>query len=74
MFGPSRRELTRMLDRERAAWAHERSVLLDRIMYLSGRSWGLPDHEIEEQLNEPTPLAESALQFLPGGPGEHDAE
>jgi CHASE1-domain containing sensor protein len=30
-------------ERERAAWAQERSVLLDRIMFLAGRPWQLPD-------------------------------
>lgn len=44
MFG-SVKAMIRSHEKERAAWAAERKELLDRIMYLSDRPWGLPERE-----------------------------
>lgn len=61
MFGPSRRELYRELCRERQAWAAERQLLVDRVLYLTGTMIPPPhpvpsepfDDEREEREEQP---------------------
>lgn len=54
MFGPSKRELLRVIERERIAFAQERAALIDRIAELAGRPlqprrWdGMPQEPFEE--------------------------
>ena len=63
MFGASRRELMRMLERERQRHDQRERELLDRLMLLAGRPWTLPDHAIDEQ--PPAEVYVSALDVLP---------
>lgn len=63
MFGnPSRRELLRLLERERVQHRVEVSNLLDRMAALADRPWTLPPRDVFPEV-EPTPADE--LQFLP---------
>lgn len=63
MFGPSRRDLHRALERERLRNQQREGELLDRLMFLSGRTWALPP-----VADDPEPQAEplvGALDVLP---------
>jgi hypothetical protein len=47
MFGPSKRELLRVIERERNVHRQEIGSLLDRIADLSGKPWTLPPRPVE---------------------------
>lgn len=47
MFGPSKRELLRIIERERAQHRAEIASLLDRIGVLAGKPWTLPPRPVE---------------------------
>ena len=47
MFAPSKRELLRMIERERAQHRLEVAALLDRLAALSGQPWTLPPRPVE---------------------------
>jgi hypothetical protein len=54
----SKRNLLRILEREREANAADRQKLIDTICHLAGRPWNVPpadlvDHDVEEELHEP---------------------
>lgn len=53
MFGPSKRQLFRLLEREREAAAAERARLIDQICNLTGKPWTLPPRPLE--VVEPDP-------------------
>lgn len=53
MFGPSKRQLLRMLEREREAAAIERARLIDQICNLSGTPWTLPPRPHVEPTPDP---------------------
>lgn len=46
-MGPSRRELLRVIERERMRHRDEIAVLLDRIAALTGNPWTLPPRPVE---------------------------
>lgn len=63
MFGnPSRRELLRLLERERVQHRVEIGNLLDRLAALADRPWTLPPREVFPETEEP---AVDDLEFLP---------
>lgn len=65
MMGPSRRELSRQLERERARSRERETELVNQILYLSGRTWAPPPGvEPEDDEREPVPML-SALDVLP---------
>lgn len=47
MFGPSKRELLRVIERERVTHRQEVATLLDRIAALAGKPWTLPPRPVE---------------------------
>lgn len=48
MFGPSKRELLRVIERERAHHRLELAGLLDRLADLTGKPWTLPPRPVEK--------------------------
>lgn len=53
MFGPSKRELLRVIERERAQHRQEIGTLLDRLAALADKPWTLPPRPVTV-----TPLTE----------------
>lgn len=50
--------------RAQTSWQAERAELLDRIMYLSGRTWQVPDEEPPPAENDTDePVAEGAVEL-----------
>jgi hypothetical protein len=49
MFGPSKRDLLRLLEQERKAHRVELANLLDRVAALADRPWTLPPRDTEEE-------------------------
>jgi hypothetical protein len=73
MFGASRRELLRMLDRERQRNERREAELLDRIMLLANRPWNLPPAAMADLTpEEPEQEFVSALDLMPEEFGEFD--
>lgn len=63
MFGPSKRDLLRMIERERAQHRVEVANLLDRLALANDRPWTLPPRPVEaEPESAPT---ESDLYLTP---------
>lgn len=58
MFGPSRRELLRLIERERNQHREELRQLLDRIMYLAGNPWSPPPQPLWSPEPESEPVEE----------------
>ncbi|MBA2559480.1 MAG: hypothetical protein H0V07_06255 [Propionibacteriales bacterium] len=56
------RDLAAKHDRERRVWESERGCLLDRIMYLAGSPWGLPESDVAP---EPEPDLEDEFDLTP---------
>lgn len=59
MFGPSKRDLLRIIERERAQHRLEVANLLDRLASLADRPWTLPPRPVEPEPDEqPDPYAD----------------
>lgn len=63
MFGPSRRDLHRALERERLRNQQREAELLDRLLYAVGKPWTPPP--ASETTDRPEPVYVSALEVLP---------
>lgn len=48
MFGPSKRELLRVIERERVRHREELGGLLDRLAAQNGQPWTLPPRPVEK--------------------------
>lgn len=59
MFGPSKRDLLRVIERERVQHRQEIATLLDRLAALADKPWTLPPRPVLEQ----TPLSEDEKQL-----------
>lgn len=62
MFGPSKRDLLRLIEQERKAHRAEIGNLLDRIADMADKPWTLPPREV---FPEPVEPAVNDLEFLP---------
>lgn len=51
----TKRNLLRILERERESFAAERKLLIDQIMHLSNKTWTPPPRTIEPAAPEPEP-------------------
>lgn len=50
MFGPSKRELLRVIERERMRHRDELAVLLDRLAAANDKPWTLPPRPVERNV------------------------
>lgn len=60
MFGPTRRDLLRLIERERQQHRHEIQTLLDRLADKNGRPWTPSPADMTRPDTDPTPPAWTA--------------
>lgn len=65
MFGPSRRDLLRIVERERQAHRVEIANLLDRLAAAHDRPWTLPPRPVDDEPHVETETELEAANFLP---------
>lgn len=58
MLGPSKRDLLRIIERERAQHRQEIAGLLDRLADACGKPWTLPPRPVEDPEPEPDDWSE----------------
>jgi hypothetical protein len=65
MFGPSRRELHRMLERERLRNQQREAELLDRLMHMAEKPWTVAPADMDKPVTEPVDETWSAFEITP---------